>query len=54
MKRPLFGSQTIQIPTSYVSGVGDRVILLKTLDDLTALATEEIRREAPPPKDAGQ
>jgi sporulation protein YlmC with PRC-barrel domain len=46
MKKPLIGTQTIQIPTSYVSGVGDRVILHKTLSDLTALAREEIAREA--------
>ncbi len=46
MKRPMFGTQTIQIPTGHVSGVGDKVILLKTLQELTALAREEIRREA--------
>ena len=46
MKRPMFGTQTIQIPTSHVSGVGDKVILHKTLQELTALAREEIRREA--------
>lgn len=53
MKRPMFGTQTIQIPTSHVSGVGDKVILHKTLQELTALAREEVRREsqqaAPPP-----
>ncbi len=46
MKRPMFGTQTVQIPTTYVSGVGDKVILRKTLEELTALAREEIRREA--------
>src|SRR5690606_29349236 len=38
MKRPLFGTQTIQIATGHVSGVGDKVILRKTLMELTALA----------------
>jgi sporulation protein YlmC with PRC-barrel domain len=47
MKRPLFGTQTIQIPTSQVSGVGDKVILHKTLEELTALAREELRRDSP-------
>lgn len=46
MKRPMFGTQTIQIPTSYVSGVGDKVILLKTLEELTALAREDVKRDA--------
>lgn len=46
MKRPMFGTQTIQIPTTHVSGVGDKVILHKTLAELTALAREEGRREA--------
>lgn len=45
MKRPMFGTQTVQIPTAHVSGVGDKVILHKTLDELTALAREEVRRE---------
>ncbi len=40
MKRPLFGTQTIQVSTSSVSGVGDKVILHKTLDELTASARE--------------
>lgn len=41
MKRPMFGTQTIQIPTSYVSGLGDKVVLHKTLEDLTALVKEQ-------------
>ncbi len=45
MKRPLIGTQTIQIPTSHVSGVGDKVILHKTLNELTALAREEVKRD---------
>jgi sporulation protein YlmC with PRC-barrel domain len=49
MKRPMFGTQTIQIPTTYVSGLGDKVILHKTLEDLTALAKEQAP-PAPPPK----
>lgn len=52
MKRPMFGTQTIQIPTSYVSGVGDKVILHKKLQELTALAREESRREAQRPEPA--
>jgi sporulation protein YlmC with PRC-barrel domain len=46
MKRPLFGTQTIQIPVSHVSGVGDKVILHKTLEELTASAREQIQSEA--------
>lgn len=46
MKKPVFGTQTIQIPTSHVSGVGDKVILLKKLEELTALARES--QKAPP------
>ncbi len=45
MKRPLIGTQTIQIPTAYISGVGDKVILFKTLEELTEIAREEVRRE---------
>lgn len=37
MKKPIFGTQTIQLPTSYVSGVSDKVILHKTLEELVAL-----------------
>ena len=43
MKKPLIGTQTIQIPTSHVSGVGDKVILHKKLEELTALARESQR-----------
>ncbi len=54
MKRPMFGTQTIQIPTGHVSGVGDKVILHKTLEELTALARAEAAKggepEAPPAK----
>ncbi|HEY8429590.1 MAG TPA: PRC-barrel domain-containing protein [Sandaracinaceae bacterium] len=46
MKRPMFGTQTIQLPTGHVSGVGDKVILVKTLKELTALARDEVRRDA--------
>lgn len=44
MKRPLFGTQTIQIPTSYVSGVGDKVILQKKLEELTASVRAETQK----------
>jgi sporulation protein YlmC with PRC-barrel domain len=50
MKRPIFGTQTIQIPTSYVSGLGDKVILHKTLDDLSALARADSEAAAKPPQ----
>ena len=40
MKRPMFGTQTIQLPTSYVSGVGDKVLLNKKLEELTAAADD--------------
>jgi sporulation protein YlmC with PRC-barrel domain len=52
MKRPLFGTQTIQIPTAHVSGVGDKVILLKTLEELTALVREDNKVPTEPPKPA--
>ena len=42
MKRPMFGTQTIQLPTSYVSGVGDRVVLHKKLDELTAIVRAKV------------
>ena len=35
MKRPMFGTQTYQVPTSYISGVGDKVLLGKKLEELT-------------------
>lgn len=35
MKRPMFGTQTFQIPTSTVSSVGDKVLLNKKLEELT-------------------
>lgn len=54
MKRPMFGTQTVQIPTTHVSGVGDKVILHKTLDELTALAREEVRRESAASSDPSQ
>jgi sporulation protein YlmC with PRC-barrel domain len=41
MKKPMFGTQTIQIPVSYVSGVSDKVILQKKLEELTAAAREK-------------
>lgn len=44
MKRPLFGTQTIQIPTSSISGVGDKVILHRTLEELTASAREDVQK----------
>lgn len=50
MKRPLFGTQTIQIATGHVSGVGDKVILRKTLMELTALARRASERESPKPE----
>jgi len=51
MKKPVFGTQTIQIPTSHVSGVGDKVILHKKLEELTALARESQRvAPAAPPR----
>ncbi|MBX3275048.1 MAG: PRC-barrel domain-containing protein [Sandaracinaceae bacterium] len=37
MKKPMFGSQTIRVQTGHVSGVGDKVILHKSLADLSAL-----------------
>ena len=46
MKKPMFGSQTIQLPVTYVSGVGDKVILHKQLDELTALAKDNGESEA--------
>ena len=47
MKRPMFGTQTIQLPTRYVSGVGDKVLLTKKLDELTAMARERAAAVAP-------
>lgn len=46
MKRPMFGTQTVQLPTSYVSGVGDRVVLHKKLEELTAIVREKVEAEA--------
>ena len=46
MKRPMFGTQTIQLPTSYVSGVGDRVVLHKKLEELTQIVREKVEAEA--------
>lgn len=46
MKRPMFGTQTIQLPTSYVSGVGDRVVLHKKLEELTAIVREKVEAAA--------
>ena len=37
MKKPMFGSQTIRVQTGHVSGVGDKVILHKSLEDLSAI-----------------
>ncbi len=51
MKKPLIGTQTIQIPTSHVSGVGDKVILHKKLEELTALARES-QKLSPPKSEA--
>ena len=50
MKKPVFGTQTIQIPTSHVSGVGDKVILHKKLEELTALARESQRMAPAAPR----
>lgn len=36
MKRPMFGTQTVRLPVAFVSGVSDKVILQKKLDELTA------------------
>lgn len=46
MKRPMLGTQTIQLPTSYVSGVGDRVVLHKKLEELTAIVREKVEAAA--------
>lgn len=46
MKRPMFGTQTIQLPTSYVSGVGDRVVLHKKLEELTAIVRQKVEAAA--------
>ena len=41
MKKPMFGTQTFHVPTSFVSGIGDKVILHKKLEELTAMAQAE-------------
>lgn len=46
MKRPMFGTQTIQLPTSYISGVSDRVVLHKKLAELTAIVREKVEAAA--------
>ena len=46
MKRPMFGTQTIQLPTSYVSGVSDRVVLHKKLEELTKIVRERVEAAA--------
>ena len=53
MKRPMFGTQTIQLPTSYVSGVGDKVVLQKKLEELTAIVREKAAAEADDDGEAG-
>lgn len=37
MKKPMFGSQTIRLQTGHVSGIGDKVILHKSLDELASI-----------------
>lgn len=45
MKRPMFGTQTIQLPTSYVSGVGDKLLLNKRLEELTEASRDAAESE---------
>ena len=49
MKKPMFGSQTIRLKTSYVSGIGDKVILHKALAELIS-----IYRASPEPTDEAE
>jgi len=36
MKKPMFGTTTIEVETGLISGVGDKVILHESLDDISA------------------
>ncbi|HJL16269.1 MAG TPA: PRC-barrel domain-containing protein [Sandaracinaceae bacterium LLY-WYZ-13_1] len=45
MKRPMFGTQTVQLPTSYVSGVSDKVVLHKKLEELTTIVREKAEEQ---------
>ena len=54
MKRPMFGSQTVHVPVGFVSGVGDKVILHKKLDELTALGGDPSKLTAPPTDDSDE
>jgi len=54
MKRPMFGTQTIQLPTGYVSGVSDKVILHKKLEELTAIVREKAAADSEAAGDEAQ
>ena len=48
MKKPMFGSQTIRLQTGHVSGVGDKVILHKSLEELTTIYRDRADAAAAP------
>ena len=41
LKKPMFGTHTIELPVSFVTGIGDKVVLRKKLEELVEHATSD-------------